>query len=369
MDKDAIRKLASREGIDHQSKPVPMASRIKLDLVVIGSVAVDKLGHRIGKGEGFADLEFAMAASHHGAVTNETLVVTTVHDVQVFDEIPESLFEAHDLSVDIIVTPTEVFRVEKPLAKPDHIIWNLLTKEKFDQVPILKEIQFKEKKAGKNTLLKNETVEENGKTETSENNKKNHANKKSNKDKKPNNSKPNKKKVIPSTENEAAADKNGVETKTVTNGKDKEKTESEKKVKKESSPSKKSATKKSKPNFSTVGVFIGKIPRGTRVKELKELITERGIRPVNVLWKGAKGYAMIYFEKKDDVTSEDLCAKLKDLKVGDNLLNVEPDKRANNKNNTDEKTAAKKNGVVGKNENNDDSDKATIDEPQIIENN
>ena len=50
MDKENIRKLASREGIDHQSKPVPMASRIKLDLVVIGSVAVDKLGHRIGKG-------------------------------------------------------------------------------------------------------------------------------------------------------------------------------------------------------------------------------------------------------------------------------------------------------------------------------
>ena len=57
MDKESMRKLASREGIDHQSKPVPMASRIKLDLVVVGSVAVDKSGHRIGKGEGFADLE------------------------------------------------------------------------------------------------------------------------------------------------------------------------------------------------------------------------------------------------------------------------------------------------------------------------
>ena len=368
MDKDAIRKLASREGIDHQSKPVPMASRIKLDLVVIGSVAVDKLGHRIGKGEGFADLEFAMAASHHGAVTNETLVVTTVHDVQVFDEIPESLFEAHDLSVDIIVTPTEVFRVEKPLPKPDHIIWNLLTKEKFDQVPILKEIQFKEKKAGKNTLLKNETVEENGKSEA-ENNKKNNANKKSNRDKKANNPKPNKKKVSPATEN-GSADKNGVEPKSTTNGKDKEPNESGKNVKKESSPSKKSSSvKKSKPNFTTVGVFIGKIPRGTRVKELKELITERGIRPVNVLWKGAKGYAMIYFEKKDDVTSEDLCAKLKDLKVGDNVLNVEPDKRANSKNKSDEKTA-KKNGVVENEKNNDDAATATTqnEPPQIIEN-
>ena len=92
-----MRKLASREGIDKQSKPVPMASRIKLDLIVVGSVAVDKLGHRIGKGEGFADLEFAMAASHHGAVNKDTLVVTTVHDIQVFEELPESLFETHDL--------------------------------------------------------------------------------------------------------------------------------------------------------------------------------------------------------------------------------------------------------------------------------
>ena len=41
-----------RHGIDNMSKPIPMASRIRLDMVVIGSVAVDRLGHRIGKGEG-----------------------------------------------------------------------------------------------------------------------------------------------------------------------------------------------------------------------------------------------------------------------------------------------------------------------------
>ena len=50
--KDRLRQLASRHGIDNLSKPIPMASRIKLDMVVIGSVAVDRLGHRIGKGEG-----------------------------------------------------------------------------------------------------------------------------------------------------------------------------------------------------------------------------------------------------------------------------------------------------------------------------
>ena len=57
-----------------------------MDLVVVGSVAVDITGRRIGKGEEFSDLEFAMAASHHQAVGPDTVVVTTVHDVQVFEE-------------------------------------------------------------------------------------------------------------------------------------------------------------------------------------------------------------------------------------------------------------------------------------------
>ena len=56
----------------------------KVDLVVVGSVAVDRrTGRRIGKGEGFADLEWALAASNHGgAVGKNTLVATTVHDCQ-----------------------------------------------------------------------------------------------------------------------------------------------------------------------------------------------------------------------------------------------------------------------------------------------
>ena len=63
-------------------------------------------GFRIGKGEGFADLEYAMMATME-AVGPDTIVVTTVHDDQVVD-IPEELVEDHDLTVDYIVTPTEV---------------------------------------------------------------------------------------------------------------------------------------------------------------------------------------------------------------------------------------------------------------------
>lgn len=40
-------------------------------------------GFRIGKGEGFADMEYGMMASM-GAVSDSTVVVTIVHDCQVY---------------------------------------------------------------------------------------------------------------------------------------------------------------------------------------------------------------------------------------------------------------------------------------------
>ena len=51
-------------------------------MIVVGSVAVSEKGYRIGKGEGFADLEWGMMATM-GAVKCDTIVVTIVHDCQV----------------------------------------------------------------------------------------------------------------------------------------------------------------------------------------------------------------------------------------------------------------------------------------------
>lgn len=51
-------------------------------MIVIGSVAVDRDGRRIGKGNGYVDLDFALLV-HCGVITNDTLIVTTVHDAQV----------------------------------------------------------------------------------------------------------------------------------------------------------------------------------------------------------------------------------------------------------------------------------------------
>uniref|UniRef100_A0A672SLD4 Methenyltetrahydrofolate synthase domain-containing protein n=1 Tax=Sinocyclocheilus grahami TaxID=75366 RepID=A0A672SLD4_SINGR len=78
--------------------------------------------YRIGKGEGFADMEYAMMACM-GAVCESTVVVTIVHDCQVVD-IPEELIESHDLTVDFILTPTRIIKTECTHPKPQGIIWS-----------------------------------------------------------------------------------------------------------------------------------------------------------------------------------------------------------------------------------------------------
>ncbi|MEU8565647.1 5-formyltetrahydrofolate cyclo-ligase [Streptomyces cyaneofuscatus] len=104
-----------------------------LDLIVLGSVAVNREGARIGKGAGYSDIEFALL-SEAGLVTPKTVVVTTVHALQV-TEIPIPTTE-HDVSVDLIVTPTEMISCSNP-RRPTGIDWLSLTDEKISSIPVL----------------------------------------------------------------------------------------------------------------------------------------------------------------------------------------------------------------------------------------
>ncbi|XP_073410981.1 methenyltetrahydrofolate synthase domain-containing protein isoform X1 [Dendrobates tinctorius] len=152
--KEALRICSTFQGVKDFSVPLGLDSAMQVDLVVVGSVAVSEKGWRIGKGEGFADMEFAMMVAM-GAVTERTVVITVVHDCQVLD-FPEDLLDDHDLTVDYILTPTRVITTGCTRPKPQGIIWSKISRDLMSKIPILRRLQEMERSAGKDVTLKSE---------------------------------------------------------------------------------------------------------------------------------------------------------------------------------------------------------------------
>lgn len=124
---------ADKNGAARSATRVGVADMQPIDLVICGSVAVNRSGARIGKGAGYSDLEVALLCEA-GLVTDETVIVAPVHQLQVVDDkIPET---EHDFSVDIIVTPDEV--IQCPLSRhPTRIVWEHLSPDKIAAIPVL----------------------------------------------------------------------------------------------------------------------------------------------------------------------------------------------------------------------------------------
>jgi 5-formyltetrahydrofolate cyclo-ligase len=134
---DKPRKAASISGATRSARRVAVAELEPVDLVVTGCVAAGVDGARLGKGGGFADLEYALAAAA-GLIGPDTVVVTTVHELQVrpAGAIPTA---AHDVPVDLVVTPERVIdcrrhRGPRPAIGID---WATLTDEKIAAIPLL----------------------------------------------------------------------------------------------------------------------------------------------------------------------------------------------------------------------------------------
>ena len=134
-----IKQAASIEGAFRFGRPVLPDDMRKIDLIVYGTVAANLEGARIGKGGGYSDLEYGLAREA-GLARQKTPIVTTVHDLQVLnDKLPVL---AHDIPVDVIVTPTRVIQTHTQLPKPKGIYWDYLTNEKIDEIPYLKQLRF-----------------------------------------------------------------------------------------------------------------------------------------------------------------------------------------------------------------------------------
>ena len=125
---DPTIKKAMREG-----EPVRAEELGHVDLVVCGTVAVNRDGVRIGKGGGYSDLELGLLIEA-GLVDDDTTIVTTVHALQLLDdELPET---DHDFRVDIVVTPDEVVRTGARRRSPG-VIWDHLDDETIGAIPVL----------------------------------------------------------------------------------------------------------------------------------------------------------------------------------------------------------------------------------------
>ncbi len=102
----------------------------------MGSVAAARDGARLGKGGGFADLEFALASAA-GLIGPDTLCVTTVHELQL---VPAGTIPltGHDVPVDLIVTPERIIDCRPGAARgPIRPCWDDLTEEKIAAIPLL----------------------------------------------------------------------------------------------------------------------------------------------------------------------------------------------------------------------------------------
>ena len=107
----------------------------EIDFIVEGSVAVSPDGYRLGKGEGYAELEYAILLEY-GKIDRDIEIATTIHPLQIVDKLPQ---DEYDVTVDYIVTPDKIYRCSG-FHRPEGILWDKIPHEKIMEIPILEEL-------------------------------------------------------------------------------------------------------------------------------------------------------------------------------------------------------------------------------------
>uniref|UniRef100_A0A8C9H3P7 Methenyltetrahydrofolate synthase domain-containing protein n=2 Tax=Piliocolobus tephrosceles TaxID=591936 RepID=A0A8C9H3P7_9PRIM len=268
--KDILRKCATSQGVRNCSVPIGLDSRVLVDLVVVGSVAVSEKGWRIGKGEGYADLEYAMMVSM-GAVSNETPVVTIVHDCQVVD-IPEELLEEHDITVDYILTPTRVIATDCKRPQPMGITWSKISRKMMEKIPVLRSLRAREQQAGKDVTLQGERQ---------------HL------------PEPGRQQAVPLSAGRRPLDTPGPEANSM------------------------EATVGSPPGEGAplaADVYVGNLPRDARVSDLKRALRELGSVPLRLTWQGPRRRAFLHYP--DSAAAQQAVSCLQGLRLGTDTLRV-----------------------------------------------
>ena len=136
---DDIDDATTVSGSAKHGVPVDPEAMPQIDLIIAGSVAVDAAGNRVGKGEGFSDLEFAVLRGFD-RVDADTTVATTVHESQVVDD-GNIDPDRHDVPLDLVMTPTQAVTTSAVAERPDGLSWDDLDAEKIEEIPVLQRLQ------------------------------------------------------------------------------------------------------------------------------------------------------------------------------------------------------------------------------------
>jgi 5-formyltetrahydrofolate cyclo-ligase len=131
----ALHRAASIKGAAQVAVPIGVDEMPHIDLVVCGSVAVERSGARLGKGGGYSDLEFAIGVEA-GIIDPSTVIATTVHPCQILEPGAIPLTD-HDFGLDLVVTPDEVIRTRTAIRRPSGVLWGHLDDEKKASIPVL----------------------------------------------------------------------------------------------------------------------------------------------------------------------------------------------------------------------------------------
>lgn len=127
---------SSIKGATRHGRLVYLGEVRRIDLIICGSVAVNRKGARVGKGGGYSDLEFALV-TEEGKIRGDTPIVTSVHPQQIIEE--DLPMTDHDVPLTAIVTPDAVIETRSSYWRPKGINWGILAQDKIDGIPVLKE--------------------------------------------------------------------------------------------------------------------------------------------------------------------------------------------------------------------------------------
>ncbi|KAG7880010.1 hypothetical protein KL935_000630 [Ogataea polymorpha] len=112
--------------------------KLRVDVMITGTGAINKKGIRFGKGHGFFDCEWAMLYTI-GCISKSTPAVAFVHDCQLLEQ--ELQPEIFDTVCDIVVTNTQTIKAD-PVPKPYcGILWDLLDPQMYESIPPLQELK------------------------------------------------------------------------------------------------------------------------------------------------------------------------------------------------------------------------------------